>query len=176
MFLTNSNKIDDWFYLIPAVLFVDLITMLLVKYPGKDPIFKVKSLDAWYNNFGLSAVASDVLSILIGLMISRYIYTSLNLKNPLFFLLILIAFQLFHDLFFYTQVILRIPEGHNQMIDVFKAYGDENGAKILVADALLMLSSAVVGSLLKSSGDQVTIGTLLITLYSITYVIYTRPS
>lgn len=176
MFLTNSNKIDDWFYLIPAALFIDLIAIFLEKYPGKDPIFNVKNLDAWYNNFGLSAVASDVLSILIGLMVSRYIYTYLNLKNPFLFLLILVIFQLFHDLFFYTQVILRMPEGHNQMIDVFKAYGDENGAKVLVADAMLMISSAVVASLLKSSGDQVTIGTLLITLYSITYVIYTRQS
>jgi hypothetical protein len=59
------------------------------------------------------------------------------------------------------------------MIDVFKSYADENGAKVLVADATMMVSSAVLASLLKSSQGHVTIATLLITLYSMTYIIYT---
>jgi hypothetical protein len=173
MDITNYKNIGDWFYLVPAVLLVDVIVIFLTKYPGINPSFKVTSLNEWYTKFGLSAVASDVLSILLGLMVTRYIYTSMNLKNPLLFLLILVLFQLAHDIFFYTQVIVKLPKGHNQMIDVFKSYADENGAKVLVADATMMVSSAVLASLLKSSEGHVTIATLLITLYSMTYVIYT---
>jgi len=173
MDITNYKNNGDWFYLVPAVLLVDVIVIFLSKYPGMNPSFKVNSLNEWYTKFGLSAVASDVLSILIGLMVTRYIYTSMNLKNPLLFLLILVLFQLAHDIFFYTQVILKLPKGHNQMIDVFKSYADENGAKVLVADATMMISSAVLASLLKSSEGHVTIATLLITLYSMTYIIYT---
>ena len=173
MDITNYKNIGDWFYLVPAVLVVDVIVIFLSKYPGNNPTFKVNSLNEWYTKFGLSAVASDVLSILLGLMVTRYIYTTLNLKNPLLFLLILVLFQLAHDIFFYTQVILKLPKGHNQMIDVFKSYADENGAKVLVADAAMMVSSAVLASLLKSSQGHVTIATLLISLYSMTYLIYT---
>jgi uncharacterized protein YacL len=173
MDITNYKNNGDWFYLVPAVLVVDVIVIFLTKYAGKNPTFKVNSLNEWYTKFGLSAVASDVLSILLGLMVTRYIYTSMNFKNPLLFLLILVLFQLAHDIFFYTQVILKLPKGHNQMIDVFKSYADENGAKVLVADATMMISSAVLASLLKSSEAHVTIATLLITLYSMTYIIYT---
>ena len=173
MDITNYKNIGDWFYLVPAVLVVDVIVIFLSKYPGNNPTFKVNSLNEWYTKFGLSAVASDVLSILLGLMVTRYIYTSMNLKNPLLFLLILVLCQLAHDIFFYTQVILKLPKGHNQMIDVFKSYADENGAKVLVADAAMMVSSAVLASLLKSSQGHVTIATLLISLYSMTYLIYT---
>lgn len=173
MDITNYKNNGDWFYLVPAVLLVDVIVIFLSKYPGTNPSFKVNSLNEWYTKFGLTAVASDVLSILVGLMVTRYIYTSMNLKNPLLFLLILVLFQLAHDIFFYTQVILKLPKGHNQMIDVFKSYADENGAKVLVADAIMMLSSAVFASLLKSSEGHVSIATLLITLYSMTYIIYT---
>ena len=173
MDITNYKNIGDWFYLVPAVLVVDVIVIFLSKYPGNNPTFKVNSLNEWYTKFGLSAVASDVLSILLGLMVTRYIYTTLNLKNPLLFLLILVLFQLAHDIFFYTQVILKLPKGHNQMIDVFKSYADENGAKVLVADAAMMVSSAVLASLLKSSQGHVTIATLLISLYSMTSLIYT---
>jgi len=173
MDITNYKNNGDWFYLVPAVLLVDVIVIFLSKYPGTNPSFKVNSLNEWYTKFGLTAVASDVLSILVGLMVTRYIYTSMNLKNPLLFLLILVLFQLAHDIFFYTQVILKLPKGHNQMIDVFKSYADENGAKVLVADAIMMLSSAVLASLLKSSEGHVSIATLLITLYSMTYIIYT---
>jgi len=174
MNITNYKNIGDWFYLVPAVLVIDLIVIFLTKYPGMNPSFKVTSLNEWYTKFGISAVASDVLSILIGLMVTRYIYTTMNLKNPLLFLLILVLFQVAHDIFFYTQVILKMPKGHNQMIDVFKSYADENGAKVLVADAIMMVSSAVLASALKSSEGHVTIATLLITLYSITYIIYTN--
>jgi hypothetical protein len=174
--ITNSNKLDDWFYLVPAVLLVDLIVIFLAKYSGKNPSFKVESLDAWYTKFSIAAVASDVLSILIGLMVARFIYTSLGLKNPILFLVILVLFQLLHDIFFYTQVILRLPDGHNQMIDVFKGYANENGAYILLADSAMMIASAVIASFLKLKGGNVTIATLLISLYSLTYVIYTNAS
>jgi len=172
--ITNFNNINDWFYLITAVIVIDFIVIVLAKYPGKNPYFKVNSLDNWYNKFGIFAVGSDVLSILIGIMFTRYIYTSLNLKNPLYFIAILLLFQLFHDLLFYLAIIKPIPEGHNQMIDVFKAYGDENGAKILGADALMMLGSVMVGSLLKSVPDHFTVAVSFITLYSLCYILYTR--
>ena len=174
--LTNIAKTNskDWFYLITAVFLVDLIVIFLAKYPGRNPYFKINVLDKWYNRFGIFAIGSDVLSILIGIMFARYIYTSLGLNNSFYFIFILLAFQLFHDLFFYFAVIQPIPKGHNQMIDVFKEYGDENGAKILAADSLMMIASVLIGSLLKYLPDHFTVATGFITLYSLCYITYTR--
>jgi len=172
--ITNSNTINDWFYLVPAVIFIDFIVIVLSKYPGEEPYFKVNALNDWYDKFGLAAVGSDVLSILIGIMVTRYIYTSLSLKNPLYFIGILFLFQLFHDIIFYLFVILPIPSGHNQMIDVFKSYAEENGAKVLVADSLMMIGATAVGSLLKTLPGHYTVALNFVTLYSLFYIIYTR--
>lgn len=174
--ITNYKNINDWFYLITAVLVVDFVVILLSKYPGNSPYFKVETLDKWYSKFGIFAVGSDVLSILIGLAVTRYIFTALGLTNPLYFLLILLLFQLFHDVFFYLAIIRELPTGHNEMIDVFKEYAVENGAKILVSDALMMLFSAILASLLKSSPDHVTSSVALLTTYALCYIIYTRKA
>lgn len=172
--LTNYKNVNDWFYIIPAVTLVDFIVIVLAKYPGQNPLIGVKSLNEWYDKFGIFAVGSDILSILIGILVARYIYTWGGFKNPLLFLVILVLFQLAHDLFFYMAVILTLPAGHNQMIDVFKSYGQENGAKILVADSLMMLGSVFIASFLMDLPAHVTTATFFITLYALCYIVYTR--
>jgi len=172
--ITNYKNVGDWFYLATAALVVDFIVVVREKYPRSNAYINVKSLDEWYTKFGSVAVASDILATLIGIMVTRYIYTSLKLNNPLYFLAILVCFQIFHDIFFNIFVIKRMPKGHNEMIDVFKSYTQENGHKILVVDAILMLSSVGLGSFLKMLPSHYTIITAFITLYSFTYILYTR--
>jgi len=174
--LTNFNNLGDWFYIVPAVFLVDFIVILLAKYPGKDPYFKVNTLNTWYDSFGIFAVGSDVLSILIAIMVTRYIYTSFGLKNLFYFVVILVVFQMLHDIFFYLFVIQPIPKGTNKMIDVFKKYGEENGAKILGADSLMVIFSLVIAHLLKYLPNHYTIATLFVTLYSLCYIIFTKNS
>jgi hypothetical protein len=60
------------------------------------------------------------------------------------------------------------------MIDIFKTYTQENGRKILLVDALMMLSTIGIGSFLKMLPSHYTIVTVFITLYSFTYILYTR--
>lgn len=172
--ITNYKNIADWFYLVPAVTLVDFLVIVLAKYPGENPFVKVESLNEWYDKFGIFAVGSDILSILIGVLVARYIYTLSGLKNPVFFLVILILFQLAHDLFFYVAIIQQLPVGHNQMIDVFKSYGKENGARILMADSAMMLGSVLLASYLKSVSADITVSTFIITLYALCYIVYTR--
>jgi hypothetical protein len=172
--ITNYKNVGDWFYLVTAALVVDFIVVLREKYPRSNPYINIKSLDEWYTKFGALAVASDILATLIGIMVTRYIYTSLKLNNPLYFLVILVCFQILHDIFFNIFIIKRVPKGHNEMIDVFKSYTDENGHKILVVDAILMLSTVGIGSFLKMLPSHYTIITAFITMYSFTYILYTR--
>ena len=172
--IQGMRNVSDWLYLIPAVIAVECIVLFLTKYPGANPYFKVHALQEWYSRFGIVAVMSDVLSILIGIMFARYIYTYLKLDGFLSFLVVLLAFQLFHDILFYVCVIRPLPIGHNQMIDVFKKYAQENGNTILIADALMMVSSVVLGSILQSLPAHYVLSSLFLTLYALTYILFTN--
>ena len=88
--ITDYKNLNDWFYIITATFVIDLIGLFLDKYPGKNPFFKVNTLDKWYTKFGIFAILSDVASILIGIAAARYIYTALNLNSLLYFILILL--------------------------------------------------------------------------------------
>ena len=172
--LTNFNSNGDWFYIFLAVLIVDYVAVFFAKYPGSNPIFKVGSLNEWYDKFGAIAVASDVLSLCLGIFASRFIYTYFKLNNWLYFVLILVLLQLFHDAVFYYGVIVPLPEGHNQLIDVFKHYAKENGSKILGADGLMLVASMLIASGLKLLPDSYVIGIYLLKLYAFTYIIFTK--
>ena len=172
--LTNFNSNSDWFYIFLAVLIVDYVAVFFAKYPGSSPIFKVGSLNEWYDKFGAVAVASDVLSLSIGIFVARFLYTYFKLNNWIYFLLILIGFQLFHDAVFYFAVIKPLPEGHNQLIDVFKHYSQENGGKILGVDGLMLVASMFIASGLKMLPDSYVVGIYLLKLYAFTYIIFTR--
>ena len=173
--VSNYKNEGDWLYLVTATLVVDVVMVFMTKYPGPSPMFGVKALNDWYTRFGLLAAASDILSILIGIFFARLIYAQLG--GPIWiFIASILGFQLFHDILFYVGVILPLPKGENAMIDVFKAYAAENGHKILFADAAIMLGSVGVASLLKGLRPLYTTGTLLIALYSLCYVLYTRAA
>lgn len=173
--LTNFNSNGDWFYIILAGLIVDYIAVFFAKYPGSSPYFKVSALNEWYTKFGAIAVASDVLGMYIGIFVARFLYTYFKFNNWIYFIGILLAFQLFHDLFFYLAVILVLPPGHNQMIDVFKNYANENGSKILFVDGLMLVSTMFIASGLASMSTSYVIGIYLLKLYAFTYILYTNP-
>jgi hypothetical protein len=172
--IANFNNNGDWLYLVIGAIVVDFIVIVLTKYPGPEPYFKVRALNEWYDRFGLLAAISDIGSALIGIGAARYIYTWASFTGPLLFIACIIGFQLFHDIFFYLAIILKIPKGENQMIDVFKSYAAENGGKILVADALILLGTAGVGSFLKSLPTHYTVSTGLLATYAMTYILYTK--
>lgn len=175
--LGNYLNVLDWMYIFAAVLIVEFAVITMAKYPGPRPFFKVEALDKWYTKFGILGVSADIISIMIGIGAARYIYTALadpNVWNPLLFFAVLVGFQLLHDLFFFFGVIDTMQKGKNEMIDVFKEYAEENGAKILVADALMMISSAATAMLLKTFPLHYTISASLVTMYSICFIVFTK--
>jgi hypothetical protein len=174
--ITNYRNTSDWYFIGVAAIVVDLVVILMTRYAGTNPSFKVQALSEWYDRFGFAAALSDILSALIGIAAARYIYTAAGFKGVLAFVACIILFQLFHDIFFYVAVIKPMKKGENQMIDVFKSYAEENGGKILVADALILLSTAGIGAALKGLPFHYTVGTGLVTTYALTYVLYTKAT
>ena len=176
--IADYTKVEDYLFLIPAALVVEMITLFLVKYAGQKPYFKVDALNDWYERFGLAAVGADVLSLLIGVTVARYIYTTISpdLWSPIFFVITAIIFQLFHDLFFYFAVIRQMNPRTNEMIEVFQDYAKENGGKILFADALMVSGTAIGAMVMKGLPPHLATSKMLVTLYAICFILFTASS
>ena len=146
-----------------AVVWVDFFTIALHRFLGLG-----NSLDKWYSQFGIVAVISDCLVIVIGILIAKMFFPSLPLLPTA------IVIQLIHDILFYVLVILPIPRGHNRMIDLFKDYGTENGWGILVADSIMIGSTVLIGDYLSTLSVPIVQLTGLTGLYALTYILYTK--
>lgn len=174
--LSDVTKNNDLLFIILGVLVTDVIVLFLTRY---YPNIFGNALNNWYDKFGLAAVLSDVTVIVIGFQIARYIYTIFiapNIQyNPLYFLILLVLVQALHDILFYVGVILPLPSGLNQMIDVFKEYS-KGGAKIIAGDALLMISSFLLASFFKGKPEYISASTVLVTLYTLPYILYNAKS
>ena len=75
-----------------AVVWVDFFTIVLHKFFNLG-----RSLDVWYSKFGIVAVISDCLVIVLGILLAQF-FTPGNV------LLGSIAIQLLHDYLFYLLV------------------------------------------------------------------------
>jgi glucan phosphoethanolaminetransferase (alkaline phosphatase superfamily) len=176
--LANISKFDEVWdipLLFFSILTVDVIVLFLARYYGVGG----KSLNKWYDAFGIAAVLADVLVILIGFFIARWVYSTwLQPRfgwNAIYFVLLLVGVQVIHDILFYFLVIRPLPQGHNEMIDVFKAYADENGGAIISGDAVLMISSALVAMILKAQPVATSASVFTLASYALPYILYTEP-
>lgn len=176
--ISDPSEVSDFVYIVIAVLFIDVVVLFLTRY---FPDLMGRNLNRWYDLFGLNAVIADVLIIVIGFIIARYVYTKFvapkflnGAWSPMAFTGTLVGVQAIHDLLFYFGVILQIPRGHNTMIDVFKDYAASGGAKILGGDALMMIGSTAVATILKGTTAPIVAAFGFLTLYAVPYILYTR--
>jgi hypothetical protein len=149
-----------------AVLVVDAVTL------GLHRIFDFgKSLSTWYSKFGIVAVMSDCLIIVLGILLAQFFVPR---ADTLTLAGVSLVIQMIHDVLFNIFVIQLIPAGHNTMIDLFKAYATENSWKILVADGLMITSTVFLADYYDSFPPKYVIFIGLLALYSMTYSIYTK--
>jgi hypothetical protein len=146
-----------------AVVWVDFATIVLHKIFGLG-----KSLDKWYEHFGLVAVISDCLVIVLGIFIAKMFLP----QYPLIYSAV--AVQIIHDILFYLLVIVPTPSGHNQMIDLFKEYASENSWKIIAYDSLMMASTVLLAQQFGTMKNRSVSFLGLLGAYALTYIIYTK--
>jgi hypothetical protein len=94
--------------------------------------------------------------------------------NPALFAALLVFIQVAHDLLFYFGVIKTIPRGHNAMMDVFKAYAERGGIKVVAADTAMMLGSFGIASLLASAPPAATTFSGVLAAYALPYILTTQ--
>jgi len=166
--ISNINNHYDLIYITTAVILIDLIVILIAKKTNKLG----QQINVWYDKFGMTAVLLDVTIIIIGLIITRYIFSIFNLKfSPQYFIIVSLIVQLIHDILLYKLVIEPTPKGINKIIDVYKDYAVENGGKIILADSAMVLGSGLIAMYLKSQEFETTTTILVVSLYIIPYLI-----
>jgi hypothetical protein len=159
-----------WPLLLCSILLLDVIVLFICRYF----LSPAHPLNVWYDRYGLSAVAADVLSIAIGFAVARFLFhTFFPTSGLLGFLLLLIGFQALHDIFFYVAVIQPIPKGVNGLMDIFKDYAQFSGPLIIPGDSLLMLGSAAIFVGLSQLPLQGQIFAALVTAYTLPYILTT---
>ena len=170
----NYKAQEDWWFFIPAIIFVDTVVVFIVRF---FPQICGKPVNQWYDEFGLAAVMSDVTIIAIVIAIARYIYSAFFMEQEgwsiWYFIGLAILIQVIHDLVFAFGVVAKIPKGHNSMIDVFKAYV-EGGPVILALDAGMVAGSIGISAALKNQDYHYTSSLTLVTLYALSYILFTN--
>jgi len=169
--LTSSSNIADYLPLLNGAIITDLIVIGRVVLG----LLKSKTLTSWYNLYGLSGVLADVLSIMIGIIIAAFIYGFIFKKYSLLnFIIVAVIVQVCHDLLF--SVFFRgVPRGSSRILDTFKDYANELGFRILIADALMIISTILLGTLFTKLSTNANIIILIVSLYLVPYFLYSIP-
>ena len=93
--------------------------------------------------FGLGALLADVLSLMLFFIIAKFIYPFLFKQyNLLYFLVLIVGVQTTHDILF--GLFLDQYTGKSEILNVFKGYKKELGYRILIADSLMTISTALL--------------------------------
>jgi uncharacterized protein YacL len=149
-----------------AVVWVDFFTIVLSK------IFRFgASLDKWYERYGMTAVLSDCLIIVLGILIAKHYFPKVDLRH---LIIITVGIQVVHDVLFYLFVISPMPLGHNTMIDLFKEYSLENSYKILIADAIMIGTTIILADRLDHIKKEFVVFGGLLGVYALTYIVNTH--
>jgi hypothetical protein len=163
--ISNFKNMSDYLPILNGILIAELIAFILL-FLG---LIKSEYLRLWYNKFSISAIISDVSIIFIGIIITRYLYTKLfSSFNIIKFLLLAGLVQMIHDILFY-YLFKNIEYGKNSMLDIFKKYADELGAKILFGDTLLVMAPIFIGSLLAYKDTNTNIILFVVLIYLLPY-------
>jgi len=172
--ISNFRDVSDLYYIFFAIVIVEFFTILAARY------YKIggEYLNEWYDQFHFLAIIADIMILFIGVIIARYVYTSFFYErfewSPIYFLILLVFVQITHDIIFYLGIIKPIPTGHNEMMDIFKKYSEDIGAKALFGDSILIISSGLIAMILKYMPVHAFISVSSVFAYAIPYILYTR--
>jgi len=165
--ISNFNNVSDYLPILNGCLNADLIIIFLV-FHG---VFNSTYLKKWYKTFQLSAVLADVLILIIGIIIARFLYKYIfTTYSILKFTGLAVIIQIIHDILF-SCFFNSLPEGYNFMLDFFKKYAKEVGFKAILGDSLMMILSCFLSSIFASVSLNINIIYLILSLYFVPYAI-----
>lgn len=166
-------------HVLTATLIIELIMLILFKFTNQTS----KAINNWYDNLKWTAVILDVLSIIIGFYLAKFIYKYLlknnyiNKNNEFIkFLLILLIVQIIHDISFYFFVIEPTPLKINKVIDEFKEYAKHYKLQAVVADSLIYIfTTPLLYYVITKNPDNINTFISIVCTYLVGYLLYQKP-
>lgn len=169
--ISDFNKVGDYLSILNGAIFAELVVLFIVYY---TPYFDSRKLMDWYETYRLSAVIADVLILVIGIILTRLVFSAFKLKwNIWKFLLVLVGIQVVHDILFYG-LFSSVPRGINKMMDLFKSYAKEVGVGAVLGDSFMIVISALAAMYFAGLSQNNNIILLITLVYLIPYIIYTK--
>jgi hypothetical protein len=167
--ISNFNNTSDYLPILNGVIITDLCVIFLLIFG----FIKSNVLVEWYRKYNLSAAIADVLIIVIGIIMARFVYPYVfgEKFSLIKFIGLAVAIQITHDILFYYMFKL-VPRGRNMMLDTFKDYANEVGFKAVLSDSLMMISACVLSSYFVSLNLNSNIIILILSVYILPYAIY----
>jgi len=167
--ISKFSNTSDYLPILISVLIVD-ITGIILSFKG---IIKSQYLRKWYINYGLNAVIADVLVIVLGIIIARFLYSYIFSKfNIVYFTLLALLIQIIHDILFYI-IFSLIPKDTNHMLDFFKKYAQEVKGSAIVGDSIMMITACILSSITASFSLNSNIIILILLIYLLPYILNT---
>ena len=168
--ISNFHNTADYLHILNGCLNADLIVIFLLFHNA----FKSVYLKKWYKKYQLSAALADVLILMIGMTIARFLYPYVFAAFHLWkFVGIAVCVQIVHDVLFYW-LFNSLPLGYNSMLDFFKHYAGEVGAGAIVGDSIMMTIACLLSSHFATYSVNLNIIFLIVSLYCVPYMIHYR--
>jgi len=145
-----------------GAIIVESVVLILIYFSALTR----KTIRQWYNEFTLGAYTMDITSILVGAYLATLLTPNLYLQ-----LLCVVIIGLVHDTSF-GFFINSINTKSSKVLEFFKKYAKEYGTKILVVDALMLISTLIVSNILINyvSGPNITFLGVLFLYVSLLFV------
>ena len=153
--ISHFSKTSDYLPILNGTILVEIVVLLLtLSQTSETPLV------AWYKTYRLSAVLADVLVVILGIIITRFLYPFI--------------FEKFSIVKFIGLLLLvqTIPRGKNQMLDLFKDYSKRAGITAILGDNLIVIFSALFASILANLSLNSNIVLMIFTVYFIPYFLY----
>ena len=165
--ISKFEKTGDYLSILVAAIFVDLFFVVLL-FHG---YISSTNLKKWYTKYQWSAFIADVLSIFLGIVLTRFFYYFIFSSFVLWkFAGLAVVIQIVHDLIFYS-IFSNTPHGYNAMLDFFKEYAREMGTAAIRGDSIIMILTAILSSVLVGQSINTNIILLVFGLYLTPYLL-----
>jgi hypothetical protein len=148
-----------------ATVWMDFLFVMLTK-----KVYVLNSLlTVWYDKYRMIAVLLDCLSLMLAIMLAFFTVPG---GSPLVITGVVLLYQILHDILLYNFVILPLPNGENQIIDLFRTYVNRGGVGPLIGDSVLILSIMGLFYAIHKLPTEIQIFNLLFGIYAVTYAVY----
>jgi len=148
-----------------AAIFAEIIVLFLTLYTS---IFNTPHLVEWYKKFKLGAVLQDVLILVIGIILTDYLYPKIFKSfSVIKYVGLALFIQVVHDILFY--LVFKQIKNH-EMFDVFNKYANMIGVNAILGDSFMMLICVLFYLFTKNYQHHSILAVFLI--YLVPYLLY----